>query len=396
MVSLITFIATAGIMVGVMALIIVMGVMNGLQTELRNRILIGSPHLQIFTYGPGLRIDDWHAALDSIRTQPEVVAAAPAVISTGLLNAGADFAEGVMVLGIEPDTGTAAVTELARYFVRGDLTFATEHDDVVSGMILGQGVADRLGVFPGDRISMVSPAGSRYNRAFGAVVPRMLMFDVTGTFNTGMYQYDNNYVVLPLAAAQQFAALDSAVSGIQVRVRDPWEATRVGEAIAAQLGWPYRFVDWQTQNAGLFSALKLEKLGMALILVLIVAVAAFNIVGTLTMVVADKTREIGILRAMGFPARSVRNVFVLQGAVIGLVGTAVGAVLALATSLLIDRQELIRIPAQVYFIDHLPIRVEPWDFALIVIVSLVVAVAATVHPARRAAGFIPVEAIRQE
>jgi lipoprotein-releasing system permease protein len=274
LVSLITFIATGGVVVGVMALIVVMGVMNGLQTELRNRILVASPHLQIFTYGEGLRIDDWRPALETVRNHPEVVAAAPVIITTGLISAGADFSEGVMVLGIDPDTGTAAVTELAQHFVRGDLEFAAAAPEADGGIVLGQRVASRLTVYPGDVVKVISPVGSRYSRAIGAIVPRVHQYEVTGSFDTGMYEYDNNYAILPLEAAQRFAGLDSAVSGIQVRIEDPWRAPDVGRELEGELGYPYRYLDWQTQNSGLFSALKLEKLAMGLILLLIVVVAA--------------------------------------------------------------------------------------------------------------------------
>lgn len=396
LVSLITFIAVSGVVVGVLALVIVMGVMNGLQTELRDRILIGSPHLQVFTYGSGLRVDDWKNALRTIRGHPDVVAAAPFVMTAGLVSAGYDFADPVYVLGIEPDTGAAAVTELAQHFVRGDLEFATESDDVLSGIVLGERVADRLGAFQGDRLNIVSPAGSGYNRAVGSIVPRIFPFEVTGTFSTGMYEYDQNYVILPLEAAQQFAALDTAVSGIQVRVDDPWRATEIGNELVTSLGLSYRVVDWQTQNFGLFSALKLEKLAMALILTLIIIVAAFNIISTLTMVVADKTREIGILRAMGLSARSVRKVFVLQGAFVGCVGTAIGASVGFIVAKVIDSNHLIAIPAEVYFIDHLPVKVEAVEFILIVLMSITVATLATLYPARQAARFTPVDAIRHE
>jgi lipoprotein-releasing system permease protein len=395
-VSLITLIATGGVTVGVMALMVVMGVMNGLQDELRDKILVASPHLRILTYGEGLRVDDWRDAMPAILSHPEVETAAPFVLSQGLLSAGADYAEGVRLVGIEADTGQASVTDLPSHFVQGDLKFTTRLDDVDGGIAMGHRLAQRLSAYPGDRVTVVSPAGSKFNRALGAFTPKVWSFEVTGLFETGMFEYDNSYAVVSLDVGQRFAGLDWAVSGIDVRLTDPWDAPRVGAELERLLDYPYRSLDWQTQNASLFGALKLEKLAMGLILLLIVIVAAFNIVGTLTMVVTDKTREIGILRAMGLPSRAVKAVFVLQGAIIGMVGTGLGTTLGLVVAWLVDRGELIELKPEVYFIDHLPIQIQPLDCVVIVVASMAVATLATIYPSRRAAGMAPVEAIRHE
>jgi lipoprotein-releasing system permease protein len=395
-VSLITFIATAGVALGVMALIVVTGVMSGLQKDLREKILVANPHVRLLTYGEGLRVDDWARALEVVRRQEEVLAAAPFVLSQGLVSAGHDYAEGAAIIGIEPDTGSVAVTSLARSFTTGDLRFATRSRDVDGGVVLGRRLADRLSAYPGSQVTVISPAGSSFNRSLGTVIPRYWRFEVTGTFETGMYEYDNTYVVMPRALAQRYAGLDSAVSGIELRVADPWHADRVARAIEDSLGFPYRAVDWKMQNRSLFSALKLEKLAMGVILLLIVLVAAFNIVSTLTMAVSDRTKEIGILRAMGMTGQGIRRIFVTQGMVVGVVGTLIGLAGGLLAGLLLDRYRLVRLDASIYFIDHLPVDLALTDIVVIVSASVVIAAVATLYPSNRAAALEPVDAIRHE
>jgi lipoprotein-releasing system permease protein len=395
-VSLITLIATAGVALGVTALIVVIGVMSGLQRDLREKILVANPHLRVLTYGEGLRLDDWAKVLGRVTQNPEVVAAAPFVLSQGLVSAGHDYAEGVAVIGIERDTGRAAVTGLARSFTSGDLRFATRSPDVDGGVVLGRRLASRLNVFPGSVVTLISPAGSSFNQALGAFVPRYWRFEVTGVFDTGMYEYDNTYVVMPREVAQRFAGLGSAVSGIEVRVKDPWNAGAVARALETRLGFPYRALDWSAQNASLFSALKLEKLAMAVILLLIVLVAAFNIVSTLTMAVGERTKEIGILRAMGMTAGQIRRVFVTQGVVVGVVGTVIGAVGGVLLAAAVGRYHLISLDPTVYFIDHLPVDLAVSDVAAVILASLAIAALATVYPSSQAAGLEPVDAIRHE
>ncbi len=395
-VSLITFIATAGVALGVTALIVVVGVMSGLQTDLREKILVANPHVRLLTYGEGLRLDRWEATLDVVRRQAGVRAAVPFVLSQGLVSAGHDYAEGAAIIGIEPDTGALAVTGLPRAFTTGDLRFVTRAPDVDGGVVLGRRLADRLSAYPGSLITVISPAGSSFNRALGTVVPRYWRFEVTGTFETGMYEYDNTYVVMPRALAQRYAGLDSAVSGLEIRVDDPWHADRVARALEDTLGFPYRAVDWKMQNRSLFSALKLEKLAMAVILLLVVLVAAFNIVSTLTMAVSDRTKEIGILRAMGMTAPGIRRIFMAQGMVVGTVGTVIGLGGGLLVGLALERWRFIRLDPSIYFIDHLPVDLAATDIVATVLASLAIASLATLYPSRRAAALEPVDAIRHE
>ncbi len=394
--SLNTVISTGGVAVGVMALIVVLGVMNGLRDDLRERILVANPHLRILTFGAGLRLDDWKRVLAEVRKSPGVVAAAPEVISQAGITAGQDYGEGVNILGFDPDTGAVSVTSLPQAVKKGDLSFRTTKPGVDGGIVLGTRLASRLSVYPGDVVTLVPVTQAKVNPALGVAVPRFWKFEVTGVFETGMFQYDNQFVVMKRETAQAFTGLGEAVSGIAVRVSDPDRAPEIGKSIEKRLGYPYRALDWQTQNVSLFSALQLEKIAMGLIIFFIMVVAAFNIVGTLTMVVADKTREIGILRAMGLTSPSVARVFLLQGAVIGFLGTALGLGLGLALAYIVDASGWIRINPAVYFIDHLPVHVEAFDVAVVVVASLAIALLATLYPSRSAAGLTPVEAIRHE
>jgi lipoprotein-releasing system permease protein len=394
--SLNTVISTGGVAVGVTALIVVLGVMNGLRDDLRQRILVANPHLRILTFGAGLRMDDWRKVIKLVRQEPGVVAAAPEVISQAGITAGQDYGEGVNLVGFDPDTGSRSVTSLPQSIQQGDLSFRTTKPDVDGGILLGVRLANRLSVYPGDVVTLVPVTQAKVNPALGVAVPRFWRFEVSGLFDTGMFQYDNQFVVVRRDVAQKFTGLGDAVSGIAVRVDDPDRAPAIGEALEKRLGYPYRSLDWQTQNASLFSALQLEKLAMGLIIFFIMVVAAFNIVGTLTMVVADKTREIGILRAMGLTSPAVARVFLLQGAVIGGFGTAIGLIIGLTVAYVVDKSGLVRINPAVYFIDHLPVHVEVRDVFVVVAASLAIAVLATLYPSRSASGLTPVDAIRHE
>jgi len=394
--SLITVIAVGGITVGVMALVVVLGVMNGLQNDLREKILVVNPHLRVLTYGEGLRLDAWRDVRAKVRRVPGVIAVAPFILTQGLVSAGHDYAEGVAVIGVEADTGTHAVTSLPRHFTKGDLSFRTTQPGVDGGIAIGVRLASKLTVYPGDVVTLVAPAGSKYNRSLGAFIPKLRRYEVTGLFETGMYDYDNSYVVMRRETAQDFAGLDSAVTGLEVRLAEPRHADTFATMLEAQLGYPYRALDWQSQNRSLFSALKLEKLGMGLVVFLICVVAAFNVVGTLTMVVRDKTREIGILLAMGMRPGSIRRIFLAQGIFIGLVGTALGAVFGLLLGASVNNGQLIPIDPSIYFIDHLPVQTEPRDALFVIVASLLIATLAPLYPSIQAARLEPVGAIRYE
>jgi lipoprotein-releasing system permease protein len=394
--SLISIIAIGGVLVGVSALIVIIGVMNGLQHDLREKILVGSPDIRVLSYGEDLKIADWPKILDKVRKQPGVVNAAPFVLTEGLMNAGHDYAGGVYIVGLLPQgKGVPDVTTIRSHAKDGDFRFSSQ-DGQHRGVVLGNLLALRFNKWVGDSISLLTTGGGKMNPVTGGLVPLTEQFQVTGIVSTGMYEYDNAYVFIALDKAQNLAGLGDGVTGIEVKTADRWQASTVASHLVAALGWPYRTVDWEEQNHSLFQALKLEKLGMGVILLLIVLVAAFNIVSTLTMVVSDKTKEIGILKAMGMPAKSIRRIFFAQGLVIGIVGTFLGLVLGFGAALALDKYQFIKLDAQVYFIDHLPVSIQPTDVMWIILASIAIAAIATVYPSVQASRLFPIEAIRHE
>ena len=394
--SLISVIAIGGVLVGVSALIVIMGVMNGLQRDLREKILVGSPDVHVLPYGDGMRMTNWRDTREAVVATPGVVRAAPFVSTQGMVRNLSGYMTGAQVMGILADgVPEADVTTIRSHAILGDFHF-TRDSVSLPGAVLGKLLASKLNAFPGDTIVLVGAAGLDMNAATGAIVPRLDSAVVSGVFETGMYEYDNAYLYLELAAAQRFAGLGGDVTGIEVRTVDRWQAPTVADSLRANLKAPVRAIDWQEQNRSLFQALKLERLGMGVILLLIVVVAAFNIVSTLTMVVSDKTREIGILRAMGMPATSIRRIFLYQGIVVGAVGTGGGVAIGLFLSLLLERYQLISLDPSVYFIDHLPVAIQMPDVLMIIVSSLVITAVATLYPAAQAARLYPVEAIRHE
>jgi len=395
--SFITWVALGGITVGVTALIVVLGVMNGMQEDLQEKILGSSPHVMVLERGPALRMNDWRTLADSVRTVPEVEAVSPFALTSVVVVRGEDYVQPADLYGIllegNPDE---SVTRMEEEILQG-IHALEETRSGLPPVVLGVRLADRMAVFPGDSLLIFSLENFGMD-PMGGYRPAVRQFEVTGTFETGMYDYDLNNMYAPLGWVQGILGIqrEDQVSGLGVRISDPWRATEVSAEIQSRLGGMYFAESWTRTNQSLFSALQLEKIAMGVILSLIVMVAAFNIVSTLVMVVVDRTAEIGILKSMGMSDSQVLRIFVLQGLAIGTLGTALGTALGLFLSWTLHRFEIIKIPPDVYFIDRLPVSIYVGDVAFIVVVSIVISFVATLYPAFQASRLQPVEAIRHE
>lgn len=392
-VSLITLIAVGGVTLGVMALICVIAVMTGLQHDLQEKILGSNPHVYVFEQGQGFRLSGWHEVLPEVLDTEGVVSAEPFVLAqVGVLG---QTATPGSLYGIKPGIAPEPLTDIERGLRDGTYALGPTQSGY-PGVLVGSRLAQRLGVLPGDTVTVGSFENIKTG-PLGELMPELANFEVTGVFQTGMYEYDLNFMYAEMSPVQELLDYDSAtVSGIAVNITDPWQAEDVAGALFTKLGFPYYTDNWMTLNASLFSALKLEKLAMAIILFLIVVVAAFNIVSTLIMVVTDKTREIGILKSMGLTDSAVLRIFLLQGLAIGLIGTLLGSIGGFLLVWLLDRYEFIELPGDVYFIDRLPVALDPLDVVLILVASIAVALIATIYPARTASRLQPVDAIRHD
>lgn len=388
--SLITMLSIAGVTVGVMALIVVIAVMTGFEADLKHRILGVESHVVLMRHGSPF--SDYRGIFEQVINTGGVEAATPFIYSQCMLRSTSGVS-GAVMRGIDPDSAGGVIKILDSLALLNLKQMHQKENSTVSepGIILGSELARNLGVGTGDAVymilfrGMISPIGH---------LPAMKRFKVAGLFESGMYEYDKSLAYIHLNEAQKILRMGDSVTGIEVRVNDIYDAGNIAEAIVADLGFPYWAKDWMRMNRNLFSALKLEKTVMFIILALIVLVAAFNIASTLIMMVMGKTRDIAILKAMGAKDSSIRKIFIFKGMIIGFVGTSLGVCMGFILCKLLEKYKFIELPGDVYYISTLPVRLESLDVFLIATASMMICFIATLYPAHQASRLNPVEAIR--
>jgi lipoprotein-releasing system permease protein len=388
--SLFVWIGIGGVFLGVSALIVVLAVMTGFQDGIKEKIIAANPHVLILD-ATGRGVADAAGLAGRAAGVAGVKASSPFVIQQALMTAPGGRATGGLLRGV--DLGSPAVRADLAPHVRLAALQALGRAGDPPPILLGRELARTLGAVPGDTITVISP-----HAAVTAVglVPKMRRFEVAGLIEVGMYEHDSSIAYTGLAAAQEFAGLGDRVTGIEVKLHDPFAAKAVGGAIARAVGGAYWIRDWMDMNRNLFAALQLEKLALFVIVTIIVLVAAFAIIGHLVLLVAEKRKEIGILKAMGAPSASIGAIFLVAGMLIGVTGTVVGSAFGLLLIWVQNTYKIIRLAGDVYQIDHLPMKLTGGDFALVVGATLLISLVATLSPARRAASLEPVDVLRYE
>ncbi|WP_243374037.1 lipoprotein-releasing ABC transporter permease subunit [Geotalea sp. SG265] len=404
-ISLITLISVAGVALGVMALIIVLAVMTGFEEDLKEKILGTNAHIVVLKSGEG--IEDHAQLMARLKKFPGVVAATPFIYSQVMLSTGKNVS-GVVLRGIDTKTD-AQVTNLHKAVVEGALADLDRRTPVplkgneppLPGLVIGKELAKNLNLYLGDSVNVVSPMGNI--TPFG-MMPKMKRFRLVGIFNTGMFEYDSTLAYVGLGEAQDFLGMGSAVTGIQLKVADVYKTGEITRRINRELGFPYFARDWMQMNKNILFALRTEKVVMFIILTLIVLVAAFGIASTLFMVVMEKTRDIAILKSMGATSRSVMRIFVFEGLIIGIFGTAIGVlgglVVALNLEPIVNAVQRVTgfqlFSKDIYYLDRFPSLVIPSDVILISVTAIVISFVATLYPSWQASRLSPAEALRYE
>lgn len=394
-ISVISTISTLGVVVGVMILLIALAIMTGFQGELRSRILGAASHLSIYRDG-GQSFEDYRRVIEVLDTVSGIEGAAPVLYGKALVSSGTG--SGLVTLkGIDPAL-EKNVTEFGGKMVSGDLAdLSTNGGDGASGVlpaiVLGDELAIQLGVFAGDTVKVTSPEG--HLSPFG-MLPRTKNFRVVGVFRLGLYNFDNSWALLDLPEAQRLLGVGDEAMYVETKVRDLYRVEETEVAAMTALGPDYGSRNWKETNRSLFSAFWLEKMVTTIFISFIVGVAALNIVASQIMIVMNKTRDIAILRSMGASPRSIMSIFMLQGAIIGVAGTTVGAALGVTISWLLDHYRVVNIPEDVYQVAYVPFKLLLSDFTIVVVAAPLICFLATLYPARRAARLVITEALRFE
>ena len=395
-ISIITFISMGGVALGVMALIVVIAVMSGFENDLKNKILGLNSHALVLSWDNTM--GNYASVVKQVESVPGVIAATPFILTQVMVSAGGQVA-GPVLRGIDIQSAPKVIA-LNRILKKGtwqalEAPAQTEGEKgpEVPGIILGQELARNLGLSLNDALSIISPLGEM--TPLGRV-PKMRPFRLVGIFESGMFEYDSSIAFVSLSQAQSFLGLGNKVTGLEVKTRDVYQAAGIARAIQTKLGFPFWTKDWMRMNKNLFSALKLEKLVMFIILTLIILVAAFNIVASLIMVVMEKTKDIAILKSMGATPGSIMKIFMLEGMIIGAVGTALGLLGGVGLCRILEKYQFIKLPSDVYYISSLPVLMKEGDILMIVFSALGICLIATLYPAWQASRLDPAEAIRYE
>jgi lipoprotein-releasing system permease protein len=394
-ISVITYISAAGVCLGALVLIVALSVANGFEKEVRDRIVGTLAHAKIMQYYEK-PIVNYDSLRKVILKQPEVIGASPYIMAKGGIECDKSQ-EGVLINGIDPATETT-VTDISRKITFGKFSLdslESERKRKLPAVIIGIGLADKLGVRPGGEV-VVGGLTSDDNGEL-STTPKMARFAVSGIFETGMYEYDLNLIYISLGIAQNLFNIHG-VEGIQIKTSNVFQADRIAKNVKDSLcGYPLRAIDWKSQNKSLFEWMRLERLIIFLVISLIILVAAFNIISSLIMMILEKRREIGILMSMGATHGSIMRIFMLNGIVIGFLGSTVGTALGLGLCYIQQRWALIPLPGDIYFINKLPVSIQ-WfpDVILIYVSANILCFLATLYPAWLASKVLPAESIRIE
>ncbi|TES91992.1 MAG: lipoprotein-releasing ABC transporter permease subunit [Candidatus Cloacimonadota bacterium] len=386
--TIIVLISICGVFIGVATILIVLSVMSGFQKDLRDKILGINAHIGVLKYF-NEPVTDYDSVLTVVKNSPHVLGASPFIYTKVMINHD-NYVDGVVLRGVE-EKSLSEVSDIESRLIYGNFDL-TGGD--TPGIVLGSILADNLRVHTGDELTIFSTVN--FKQTSMGIIPKFKKFRVAGIFDAGMFEYDAALAYVSLSSAQNLVGMEDAVTGIEVKIDDIYKAPEIAREIEKRLGFPFRTNNWMRMNRALFAALKLEKTVMFIILTLIIIVAASNIIGTLIMIVIQKTRDIGILKSMGASNKQIMRIFIIQGLIIGFIGTILGFIVGCTASFLLGKYKFISLPGDVYFIDTLPVHMESFDFLIVAVASIVISFIATLYPAMKASRLDPVRAIRYE